>query len=158
MDTNNISVMTMDSVTAFLKAAEFTAQKNDRYLFVLLLFLGIVGIAIVAKWLAGQYNRILKEWREDMGKIQAERREDMQKYATEILRLHAQQVTAAEEYAKNLAAIQKAQSEDARALLKDYAAMMAENARTMGAVAHALTDLQHSCAMSRQPQTIRPAS
>jgi len=135
---------------AILKAADFAAQRNDRYLFVALLLLCVVGIAIIAKWLAGQYNRILREWREDMGAIQRERREDMRLFSDEVMKLHKERVEAADTYAGHILAIHKTHTEESRSLFRDYANTLSENSKAMTAVARSLTDLQHACSTRAQ--------
>lgn len=134
---------------SILKAADYAAQRNDRYLFVALLALCVIGIAVIAKWLAAQYNRILREWREDMATIQKERREDMKQFSEEVLRLHKERVDAAEGYTEQIVGIHKVHIEESRTLFRDYSTALADNSRAMTAVARSLADLQHSCAGRR---------
>lgn len=141
METNT---MTIDAV---MKAAQLASQQNDRYLFVALLLITGIAIAILAKWLANQYNKMLSQWRDDMNTREST-----------IRTLHDDRVKASERYAEELRVIVQNMAAETRLTSDRYATVMTENGKTMGQIAHALGELQHSCAMARStlPAHLRP--
>lgn len=120
------------------KAADHAAAQSDRWLFVVLLIVGGIVAFLAARWLAGQYNRLLDQWRTDMRGMQEQ-----------IHGLHAERVKAADSFAAELRAIQKESAEASKDIFRAYGEALARNAETMGAVNHALRELQSSCAIAR---------
>ncbi len=117
---------------------DHAANQTDRWLFVAMLVVFLISVAILGRWLAGQYNRTLDTWREDMKAMQAT-----------MVSLHAERLSAAERYAQELRGIVGQQSTEAREMLREFSAVMTRNAETMASVQRSLTDLQASCAVAR---------
>lgn len=125
--------------------ADHAARQSDRWLLVALLVVFLVGIGLVGRWLAGQANRILDQWRADMNAIQSQ-----------LNKLHEERLSAAERYAASLSQAVRSNDEDAKALLRDYAAVTARNTEAFSLVRMALNDLQQSCAIARIGASLPP--
>ena len=138
----------MDPQT-LIEAIDHTARQSDRHLFVALLVVAFSAVAILGRWLAGQYNRLLNQWREDKATMQKQ-----------LGQLHAERLAASENYAKELRDIQRMHSDDAKDLLRSYAELMTKNAEALGGIQRALSELQHSLVMARSypPVVPHPAS
>lgn len=117
---------------------EHASTQSDRYLFVGALVVGGIALFFAARWLAGQYNRMLDQWCTDMKAMQ-----------DQIQALHAERVKAADAFAIELRTIQRENAENAKENTRAYTDALARNAEVMGGVQHALKDLQSSCAIAR---------
>lgn len=119
-------------------ATDHAAAQSDRWLFVALLIVGTVAALVAGRWLASRYEAMLETWRSDMKAMQAE-----------IAQLHTERITAADRHAEELRTLVKQQTDDAKAMLRDFAGIAARNAEVLGAVTKALSDLQASCTLVR---------
>jgi len=134
----NFTASPAAAMGGLLEIADHATRQSDRWLFVALLVVALAAVAVIGKWLAGQYNRTLDTWREDMKAMQAE-----------MKGLHQERLAAADRYAEELRHIVQTQTEDAKAMLRTYSETLARNAETMGAVNLALREMQTSCAIAR---------
>jgi F0F1-type ATP synthase membrane subunit b/b' len=127
--------MTPDAVR---QIADHASLQSDRWLFVAVLLVGGIAFYFAAKWLAGQYQKMLEQWREDMLAMQSQ-----------ISMLHSDRLKAADDYAAQLREIQREQAASYRDMAKTQADALVRNAEVMGEVRTTLQDLQASCAIAR---------
>ncbi len=132
--------MTNDSMTALdlLSLADKASTKSDRWWFVALLIVFIVGAVMAARWMASQNAKAFGLSREDMKLMQAE-----------IATLNAERVKLSERFSDELRTIIHQQSEDAKSMLRAHSEVLVRNGEVMGLINAALRDLQSSCAIAR---------
>ena len=132
--------MTNDTMTALdlLSLADKASTKSDRWLFVALLIVFIVGAVMAARWMASQNSKAFALWREDMKLMQGE-----------IATLNAERVKLTERFADELRSIIHQQSEEAKLMLRAHSEVLVKNAEVMSLINAALRDLQSSCAIAR---------
>jgi len=121
-----------------LQVADHASSKSDRWLFVALLVVFIVGAVVAARWMANQNAKAFALWREDMKLMQAE-----------IATLNAERVQLTERFAGELRSIIHQQAEEAKLMLRAHSEVLVKNAEVMSLINAALRDLQSSCAIAR---------
>lgn len=129
------NAVTPDGIQQFVDHA---ATKSDRWLFVALLVIVMIGGVLAARWLAAQSKQTFDVWREDMKAMQAR-----------MESLHQDRVVASEKYADELRKVIAQQATDYRDALREHGTIIVRNAEAMGAVNQGLRELQSSCAIAR---------
>lgn len=121
----------IDTVTSI---ADHASVQSDRWMFVAVIVCsGAVGI-FAARWLASRYEAMLSTWREDMRGMQIE-----------IGKLHSERIVASDAHATELRTLLSTQAADAKAMLREFAGIIAKNAEVLGGVTTALNDLKVNC-------------
>jgi hypothetical protein len=137
------------NVTDVQGIVDHAASQSDRWLFVALLLVGGLAFFFAAKWLAGQYQQMLGQWRNDMAAMAKQLAELHTNNQQQMATLHVERVKAADAYAGQLREIQREQAENARDMARIYSDALVKNAEVMGGVQTTLRDLQNSCAIAR---------
>lgn len=119
--------------------ADHASAQSDRWLFVALLIAGALAFYFAARWLAGQYQTMLSQWRTDMLAMQ-----------TAINSLHTERVNATERYAQSLADLAKQQAVEHANLWKEVMGGLTRMADKLEKVSEAMAALQRDCMVRRQ--------